>query len=53
MDRIPFFEDERGMELSEYALTGALIAIAILAALAVISGAHVAAFGRMSDVLSM
>jgi pilus assembly protein Flp/PilA len=49
---IQFFTKEDGLELTEYALVGALIAIATIAAITALSGGITAAFNRLAGAVT-
>lgn len=47
-----FFRDETGLELSEYAVAAALVAIAVVGAFTALGGAISARIGELVDVIS-
>lgn len=47
-----FWEDEAGLELSEYAVMAALIIIAVIVAISAVSGGITAAFNRLAEVIT-
>jgi len=47
-----FIKDEDGLELTEYAVMGALIVIALLAAVQMLTGAIGTAFTRIAGVVT-
>jgi len=49
---IQFFKEERGLEMSEYALMGALICIALVVAVGILTGAIEGAFTRIAAVVT-
>ena len=47
-----FIKDEDGLELSEYAIMGALIVIALVAAIIVLQGSIIGAFERIAGEIN-
>jgi pilus assembly protein Flp/PilA len=47
-----FWKDEAGLELVEYAVMGALLVAAILAAIGLLSGAITTRFTNMADTIN-
>jgi Flp pilus assembly pilin Flp len=47
-----FLKEEEGLEMSEYALMGALICVAAVTAIGLLSGAINGAFGRITSAIA-
>ena len=47
-----FFKEEEGLEMSEYALMGALICLALVTAIGLFKDSIANAFGKMAAILN-